>query len=179
MKILLIIAMCFFAYSVNAQTSEESYELLIKELSELQIEMESATLLHYNPGGLPFEFEEELGEEFYYQKVSTQDAKYHILFMTPKDVDISKKINSNEDFEKILSEFNAHIKTGSDSQGHVVTFFDKKIESLIRKVIGMKEKFQNNPHVLIKGFDLNVALPPSINVAFEFKVDPTKEVNAK
>lgn len=46
---------------------------------------------------------------------------------------------------------------------------DRIYEQLTKYVMSIRDKYQNNPYVRVTGFTVNVTVPPSVSVSFEFK----------
>jgi hypothetical protein len=46
---------------------------------------------------------------------------------------------------------------------------ERKILSLLERASNFRDAYQNNPYVIVRGFDLNVSVPPSLGISFEFK----------
>jgi hypothetical protein len=42
-------------------------------------------------------------------------------------------------------------------------------ETLIEKAIKLRNNYQNNPYIVIKGFSIELGISPSLNIDFEFK----------
>lgn len=46
---------------------------------------------------------------------------------------------------------------------------DQIYEKIMTSVKGFRDKYENNPYVTITGFSVNIGVPPSVSVSFEFK----------
>jgi hypothetical protein len=42
-------------------------------------------------------------------------------------------------------------------------------EDLIERAVKLREKYQNNPYISITGFSIEIGVPPSLTIDFEFK----------
>lgn len=49
------------------------------------------------------------------------------------------------------------------------TTADDLYDRLQRKVLDLRQKYRNNPHILIRGFSIELGMVPSVSLAFEFK----------
>lgn len=50
-------------------------------------------------------------------------------------------------------------------------------QKVISKIQDLKQKYDNNDYVRVSGFSVDVGIPPSVNISFEFK-DPPKDKKA-
>jgi hypothetical protein len=46
---------------------------------------------------------------------------------------------------------------------------DMLYATIVAEVARLREKYRNNPHVFVKGFDVSITVPPALNIGFEFK----------
>lgn len=53
--------------------------------------------------------------------------------------------------------------------GKQETVSDRIYEQITKSVTAIREKYKNNSYLRVTGFTVNVALPPSVTVSFEFK----------
>ena len=49
------------------------------------------------------------------------------------------------------------------------SYADELYEEILEQVNSFKEKYKSNPYVSVSGFSINISMPPSVSVAFEFK----------
>jgi uncharacterized protein YgiM (DUF1202 family) len=49
------------------------------------------------------------------------------------------------------------------------SLLDKAYERLVKSVTEMRNKYEKNPYVSITGFSIDVGIPPSVAISFEFK----------
>ncbi|MBM4334202.1 MAG: hypothetical protein FJ117_23830 [Deltaproteobacteria bacterium] len=42
-------------------------------------------------------------------------------------------------------------------------------EKIVASVKALKDGYANNPYVTVKGFNVNISVPPSVSISFEFK----------
>jgi hypothetical protein len=55
---------------------------------------------------------------------------------------------------------------GAETQ---VGWLEEQIRSLLERASDFRNSYQNNPYVIVRGFDVNVSVPPSLGISFEFK----------
>jgi hypothetical protein len=59
------------------------------------------------------------------------------------------------------------------------SWFSQQVEKLMKSATAFKDSYSSNPYLNVRGFSINLSLPPSVNVDFEFKggsVAPTAGV---
>lgn len=49
------------------------------------------------------------------------------------------------------------------------TWLGQQIEKLMKSASAFRDSYKDNPYVVVHGFSINVGVPPSVNVDFEFK----------
>lgn len=63
------------------------------------------------------------------------------------------------------------VPTSSANKGTVkqTSFADDAFRQLTEQAAKMRDSYRNNPYVAVSGFAVNVGIPPSVSINFEFK----------
>jgi hypothetical protein len=62
------------------------------------------------------------------------------------------------------------VSVGDDPFSQTETgWVERQILSLLERASNFRDSYQSNPYVIVRGFDLNVTVPPSLGISFEFK----------
>lgn len=67
------------------------------------------------------------------------------------------------------AEYNVKTSFSKKEREQKMDPFNIMFEKIIKEIRDIKIKYEDNPYVSIKGFDINIGIPPSVTVALEFK----------
>jgi hypothetical protein len=67
--------------------------------------------------------------------------------------------------EQVIPDFKKISTTSQNDE----TWLNRQILLLTQKAAAFRDSYRDNPYLNVKGFSLSIGMPPSVNVAFEFK----------
>lgn len=75
-------------------------------------------------------------------------------------------VNASQVVPVPTSSFYSLINKYTNKQSSVT---DRMYREIMNSVIGFRDKYKNNPYIKVNGFSIDIGIPPSLSLDFEFK----------
>lgn len=179
---IVLFSFSFSLYALNDNSQQETVSNLSKEIAGINIRIFNAykiqqAIINQKDMDLKNSSENNL------LLVSARSVSAAKLIVQPAPVLNAKSyITINEEqIQNVLAVKNGYLeieylKNGKIGYGYIYPtnlfmqrFLEIVFSEALKVVMNLKNEYNNNPYIAMKGFDINIGIPPSISVSFDFK----------
>ena len=174
----IIVCLLLFSTANNADEAKQAYREIANDLANLKASIDNTYQIQSvstYPRQLTItannaELLSGAGDDSKAIANATKGSTYHVLDKTSNwyAVALDKEV-AGQSAAWVNASNVAPVNTLATSPSQQKSYADKLYEEILEKVNNFKEKYKNNPYVTVTGFSVNIGVPPSVSVSFEFK----------
>lgn len=147
---ILILFFSTIGYSEEEKPLDKTLQKVASDLATLQQKIQSAYQNQAANAGNDKDFSAKSVD------ITTEKGKGFAGVLTSK----TKDLGTVGDYRALAS-----ASTTQPSKSNMEVVYEK----ILLSVKELKDKYETNPYVIVNGFSIDIGMPPSVNISFEFK----------